>query len=536
MVADPNGSLGPLGRVRSALGDVRSVIGPGPGDPGPYRPAEQGALVSAEGIEGTEVDRYWLRPPYTFAVITYDRRRDEHRYHVVEPTLDPRERTLLDRTMEDVRAPLLYRESVDIDPEAAVRAELFDRLDEYGADLTPASAHRIFYYLYREFLGYGKIDPLLADPNVEDISADGIGVPVYVYHDAYDDVRTTVVYDADELETVVVRLAQRSGRHVSISDPVVSTTLPDGSRIELAYGTEVTPRGSAFTIRKYADDPFTPIDLLDSGTVDLEMLAFLWLAVEHNKSLLIAGGTAAGKTTTMNALSMFIPPGSKVLTIEDTRELSLYHENWLSAVTRERIAEDEDISMYDLLRSALRHRPEYILVGEVRGSEAITLFQAMNTGHTTFSTIHADSVQRTINRLENEPINVPRPMVASLDLLCVQVLTRRGNERVRRVRTLAEIEEIDRRTGDLDYTESFEYDTRTDEFQRGNTGLIGEIVDERDWSRARVLEELRDRSRYLDALHRQGVDDYRRFTALINEYYADRAAALKSIGIEGSDR
>ncbi|MFB6161990.1 MAG: type II/IV secretion system ATPase subunit [Halococcoides sp.] len=530
MVPHPSaGRTGPVGRIRSVFSDVRAVLGSGPGDPGPYRSGDHGPLVSADDIEGREIDRYWLRPPYSFAVITYESRRDEHHYHVVEPGLDSREAELLDRAMTDVRSPLLYRSSVDEDAESALRAELFDRLDEYGVDIDPASAFRIYYYLHRDFLGYGKIDPLLADPNVEDISADGAGVPIYVYHDDYDDVATNVVYDADGLQTVVVRLAQRSGRHVSVSDPVVSTTLPDGSRIELAYGTEVTPRGSAFTIRKYADDPFTPIDLLDSGTVDLEMLAFLWLAIEHNKSILIAGGTAAGKTTTMNALSMFVPPGSKVLTIEDTRELSLYHENWLSAVTRDRIADEETVTMYDLLRSALRHRPEYIIVGEVRGEEAITLFQAMNTGHTTFSTIHADSVQMTINRLENEPINVPRAMVASLDLLCVQVLTRRDDERVRRIRTLAEIEGIDRRTGDIDYTESFQYDGSTDSFERTITGLIDEIVDERGWSRSRVLDELRQRSRYLDALQRRGVDDYRRFTARINEYYADREAALQSL-------
>ncbi len=161
----------------------------------------------------------------------------------------------------------------------------------------------------------------------------------------------------------------------------------------------------------------------------------------------------------MNAVSMFIPPRSKVLSIEDTRELSLYHDNWLSSVTRDRL-DDSDITMYDLLRSALRHRPEYIIVGEVRGEEAVTLFQAMNTGHTTFSTMHADSVQTVINRLENEPINVPRPMVQSLDILCVQVLARSGDERVRRAKTLAEIEGIDQRTGELDYSTSYNWRTR----------------------------------------------------------------------------
>jgi len=330
------------------------------------------------------------------------------------------------------------------------------------------------------------------------------------------------------LENFVIQLAQRSGRHISVSDPVVSTTLPEGSRIELALGEEVTPKGSAFTIRKYAEEPFTPIDLLNYGTFSHGMLAYLWLAIENNKSLIFAGGTAAGKTTSMNAVSMFVPPRSKVITIEDTRELSLYHDNWLSSVTRERMG-DADITMYDLLRSALRHRPEYIIVGEVRGEEAITLFQAMNTGHTTFSTMHADSVQTVINRLENEPINVPRPMVTSLDILCVQVLARSGGERVRRAKTVAEIEGIDQRTGELDYSNTFDWDASTDAFSEYNSDLLEEIQAEQGWNRSELLEELRNRERFLRYLQAEGVTDYRRFTAMVNKYYADAAEVIDRI-------
>ena len=258
------------------------------------------------------------------------------------------------------------------------------------------------------------------------------------------------------------------------------------------------------------------------------MLAFIWLAIESNRSLLFAGGTAAGKTTSMNAVSMFIPPRSKVLTIEDTRELSLYHENWLSSVTRERMG-DTDITMYDLLRSALRHRPEYILVGEVRGEEAITLFQAMNTGHTTFSTMHADSVQTVINRLENNPINVPRPMVTSLDVLWVQVLARSGGERVRRAKTLAEIEGIDQRTGELDYSTTYTWNANEDTFAEQNSELLEEIREERGWSQSELLEELRNRRRFLAYLQERSVNDYRRFTAMVNKYYADPEAVMERI-------
>ncbi len=529
----PSSDGGALGGLRQWLSDTARLLTGSSVSATNYDPRRHGSLVSYDGVEGhEEIDRYWLNVPYAFAVITYDPETTEHRYNVIEPSLSPVEQDLLERLFEDVRDPLLYTDdAADDDPETALRDQVRARLGEYGVVVDEETVHRLFYYLHRSFQGYGRLDPLMYDPHVEDISCDGPGLPVFVYHEDYTDIETSVVYEEDELDSFVMQLAQRSGRHVSVSDPVASTTLPDGSRIELALGKEVTPQGSAFTIRKYADEPFTPIDLLEYGTFDLRMLTYLWLAIEHNKSLIFAGGTAAGKTTSMNAISMFIPPRSKVLTIEDTRELSLYHDNWLSSVTRERRG-DDDIDMYDLLRSALRHRPEYIIVGEVRGEEAITLFQAMNTGHTTFSTMHADSVQTVINRLENEPINVPRPMVSSLDVLCVQVLARSGDQRVRRAKSLAEIEGIDQRTGELDYSSTFEWESDGDTFSEGNSDLIEEIREERGWNRSDLLRELRNRRRFLTYLREEDVRDYRRFTAMVKKYYVDKETVLDRIDDE----
>ncbi len=498
-----------------------------------YDPTRHERLVDFSGLPGyEEVDRYWVNAPFAFISVNYDPDAHKHLYYVVEPQLSEFEQGLLEQLFDDVRGPLLYREDVDDDPEQALRDELKSRLEEYGVHVSDETFYRLFYYLYRSFQGYGRLDPLMHDPHIEDISCDGPNTPVFLYHNEYTDIETNIIYEPQELANFVIQLAQRSGRHVSVADPLTSTTLPDGSRIELALGEEVTPKGSAFTIRKYADEPFTPIDLLKYGTVDRRMLAFLWLAIQNNKSLLFAGGTAAGKTTSMNAVSMFIPPRAKVLTIEDTRELSLYHDNWLSSVTRERMG-DKDITMYDLLRSALRHRPEYILVGEVRGEEAITLFQAMNTGHTTFSTMHADSVQTVINRLENDPINVPRPMVTSLDILWVQVLGRSGGERVRRAKTLAEIEGIDQRTGELDYSNTYSWKSTNDTFIERNSELLEDIREERGWSESELLEELRNRRRFLKYLQNEEVTDYRRFTSMVNKYYADKDAVLDQIsGVE----
>ncbi|MGB9985742.1 type II/IV secretion system ATPase subunit [Salarchaeum japonicum] len=487
-----------------------------------YRPSEHDPLVDFDGLDGyEEIERYWVNAPYAFISINYNDDDNEHRYAVVEPSLDEFERDLLDQLFEDIRDTLIFSARYDADnPERVLRDQMRDLVSEYGVVVDTESFHRLFYYLYRAFEGFEKIDPLMQDNHIEDVSCDGYDIPIFVYHDEYNDIQTTVEFAEDELDSFVVRLAQQSGRHISIGDPVTETTLPDGSRAELALGQEVTPRGSAFTIRQYDEEPFTPARLIDFNTFDLNQMAYLWLAIESNKSLIFAGGTASGKTTSMNAISMFVPPRSKVLTIEDTRELTLYHDNWLSSVTRESLGEGDDITMYDLLRSALRHRPEYIIVGEVRGNEAMTLFQAMNTGHTTYSTMHADSVQTVINRLENEPINVPRAMIQSLDILCVQTLTYVGDDRVRRNRTIAEIEGIDQRTGDLDYSTAFEWRASDDSFRQFDSVVLDEIRDERGWSRGELLRELRNRKKVLQYLVESSVTDYRQFTALVNEYYA----------------
>nr|WP_256287790.1 type II/IV secretion system ATPase subunit [Halobellus inordinatus] len=514
-------SEGPVGDLRERIQRAIDVLRGSSIDVRPYRP-EDGNFAAFDTPAGEEiVDRYWVNAPYAYVVITYDDEDSEHYYYAIEPELDEFEAELLARARVDIRDPLLYRTDEEPTAEETLRDELKELLERYGVDVSMLTFHTLLYYLARDFRGFGRIDPLMHDPHIEDISCDGYDLPIFVYHDEYTDVETNVVFGSEDLDDFVIRLAQESGRHISVGDPVVGTTLPDGSRIELALGEEVTPRGSAFTIRKYAEEPFTPVDLVNYGTFSVEEMAYLWLCIENNKSLIFAGGTASGKTTSMNAVSMFIPPRAKVLTIEDTRELSLYHDNWLSSVTRERLHEGADIDMYDLLRSALRHRPEFIIVGEVRGNEAVTLFQAMNTGHTTFSTMHADSIETVINRLENEPINVPRAMVQSLDLLCVQTLTRVEGERVRRSKAIGEIGEIDQRTGELDYSRAFTWQPEADAFRQSDSNLIDEIQRERGWSRTELKRELNRRERFIRLLAELDTTDYREFTALVNEYYAN---------------
>jgi len=590
-----------LARLRQVIRALRgSTFDRRPYDPAVDDPLATFTVPDGE----QELDRYWVNHPFAFVVITERDADGERSYYAVEPDLDAFEIDLLDRVRHDIRPPLLYDagddaaaeptataatgepavdhdlgstatsaegiaddtdgdidESADTDgdidetvarsvadesddsaaPAAErLRTELAALIERYGITVDIRTFHALWYYLHRDFRGYGRLDPLLQDDHIEDISCDGPDQPVFIYHETYTDLETNVAFEAAALDDFVVRLAQQAGHHISVGDPLIEATLPDGSRAELSLGEEVTPHGSAFTIRQYAADPLTPIDLIERGTFDAAGLAYCWLCIEHNKSLLVAGGTAAGKTTTLNALSMFVPPGAKVVTIEDTRELTLAHDNWLAAVTREQLTEGTAIDMYDLLRSALRHRPEYLLVGEVRGEEAETLFQAMNTGHTTLSTIHADSIETAVTRLENEPIDLPRTMVESLDLCAVQTQRRLGGQRVRRIDGIAEIRGVDDRTGDLDYAEPVSWHPQSDSFSRSHSEVLDSIRAERGWEPDALRAELTAREQFLETLKEQGVTDYRAFTALLGDYYADTATSedastdLVSGGADGS--
>ena len=337
----------------------------------------------------------------------------------------------------------------------------------------------------------------------------------------YLNIQTNIFYNEEKLNAFVISLCQRSGKHISIGEPLVDATLPNGSRLQATLGKAITTRGSSFNIRKFRSDPITPIDLIEFNTSSLGMIAYFWLAMENGFSAIFAGGTASGKTSMLNAVSLFIPPLSKVVSIEDTRELMLHHDNWIAGVTRESITETGtgSVSMFDLLRSALRQRPEYILVGEVRGKEALTLFQALSTGHTTYSTMHAGDVQTVVNRLENDPINVPRVMLQALDILCIQKQVFVDGKKVRRTESLVEFMGIDPRSGEIKINELYRWDPINDEFtDYGNSDVIQRIMKKRGWKKKELQEEMNTRERILEYLHRKGMRDYVTISLVMNLY------------------
>lgn len=481
-----------------------------------------GPLVEAEIPDGYhEVSRYWVEEGRSLVDIALNEKTNQVEYLLYEPRLSEFEYELLERLHEDMRSVLILTdEEIGVDRRVLLMEKMRTLLDEYGITLEEGSLFRLQYYLVRNFIGWGRIDALMKDPFLEDISCDGHRVPLFLYHRKYRNVKTNIMFEAEVLNSLAVSLAQRSGKHISTGTPMLDATLPDGSRLQLTLGTEVTTRGTSFTIRKFREDPFSPVELMEYGTFSAEQLAFFWIAIENNKSLLFIGGTASGKTSSLNAVSLFIPPMAKVVSIEDTREITLYHENWIASVTRETVAEGSNIiSMFDLLRAAMRQRPEYILVGEVRGVEAQTLFQAMNTGHTTFSTMHAGSVDAAIHRLENEPLNVPRNMVTALNIVSVQAQIYRGTERVRRCLEIVEIAGIDPSTGNLRVNTVFDYDPVTDVFSyKGRSFIYADIAERRGWSREQLEQEIFTRKRILDAMEKQKIIDYKQVSKIFHAY------------------
>ncbi|MEM3178707.1 MAG: type II/IV secretion system ATPase subunit [Archaeoglobaceae archaeon] len=496
-----------------------------------------GPLVEFTPPQGWRiVEEYWIKEPYCKVYILYSDEEQDYRYFVIEPRLSPYELEVYGQIFLLVREELEKIAIKDgMDKETVLKETYTKILNELGAEIDEKGYFKILYYLMRDLLGYGKIFALIKDRTLEDISCNGYRKPIYVFHRLYTNLRTNIVFEnEDELDSFVINLAQKCGKHLSIAEPMVDATMPDGSRIQLTLGKEVTDHGSTFTIRKFREEPVTPIDLIAWKTFSVEQMAYIWLCIENKKSLLFAGGTASGKTTSMNAISLFIPRRAKIVTIEDTRELMLPHENWIPAVTRDAFhGEKGAIDMYDLLRAALRQRPEYILVGEVRGREALTLFQAMATGHTTYSTLHADSVSGAIHRLENPPIEVPRPMLEALNIISIQAQTYVSDRRVRRNIEIAEIVGLDAHTKMLRTSTVFQWDSVKDEhLMVGTSKALEDIRKHRGWSVKELNDELERRKRVLEFMAVHNIRDFRSVSNAIHAYQINPERAMKLLGVQ----
>lgn len=309
---------------------------------------------------------------------------------------------------------------------------------------------------------------MMRDPLIEDVSCNGPHIPLYIWHRVHESIPTNVVFDNDDqLDGYVIRLAYKSKRMISVANPLLDAALPDGSRAQMTFGKYATKQGSTFTIRKFKADPLTIVDLIKNHTISAKMAGLFWYLVENKISIFCCGGVASGKTTMLNGLSSFISPDAKIITIEDTPEVQLHHENWIRAVTRPSTGSTAGITLFDLLKAAMRQRPDYILVGEIRGEEAYTLFQAMSTGHLGLATLHAESVSSALRRLETEPMNIPRMMISGLNLVVIMARREVNGRPGRRIITAAEVQGLSE-NNEIQVQNLFEWDPKSDAWEMSN--------------------------------------------------------------------
>ena len=494
--------------------------------------------VSEHNVE--EIEIYPIRAPFSYARILLYKHDSEYVYEMWEPRLNKREEELLDRIKDSLVRTLSYSFHVRSiqEKEQFLKEAVTSFVTSRDIELESRSNEKIIYYIVRDFVGFDVCDGLINDPAVEDVSCDGVKVPLFLFHQKYESIKTNVVFSDDEtLNSFVIHLGQRCGKSISVASPILDGTTVEGHRVQATYAREVTTRGSSFTIRRFKEKPFTPVELIKFNTGSIEMIAYLWLAVEHGKSMMVCGGTAAGKTATLNSSALFIRPGAKIVSIEDTREINLPHENWIPGTTRsgsgERQADGKapgEIDMYDLVRAALRQRPNYIIVGEVRGKETYTMFQAMATGHPTMSTMHADSVKSMVNRLENPPINTPRILLTALNFVIIQTQVRVGTDSVRRIRQIVELVGFEPETNELITNTVYEWDQATDTFAfKGHSFLFDEIMEMRNLTHDEMETEVQNRITVLRYLVEKDIRDYEEISQVIVSYYQYPDATVNRI-------
>lgn len=451
------------------------------------------------------------------------------RYLLIEPTMKPEDC----KNFDTIRKILITELRVDLskirtkeDAEERLRKKIQNLVDTYDLGIPKRTLNKIKYYALRDFVHLGKIEAVMHDHMVEEISCDGTNIPVYIWHREYESMPTNIIFETDEeLENFTRKLAYITGKAVSVSNPIVDASLPDGSRINITFGREITKRGSTFTIRKFRADPITVIDLVKFNTLSLDIAAFLWYCVEKRMTMLVAGGTASGKTTTLNILASFITPGHKIVTIEDTAELNLPHENWISSVSRESFTGTQtgNITQFDLLRATLRQRPDFIIVGETRGKEAYTLFQAMATGHGGFSSIHSDSVNATITRLTSDPMNIPNVLIANtLDLVILQLKLKVNGRSVRRVMQITEIAGMNNKSQEITFNDVFKWDPEKDQHkQTGKSLILEKIATDYGEPFDKIADEIQKRRKVIEWMVANDIRKHKDVTNTIMEFYAE---------------
>jgi flagellar protein FlaI len=487
----------------------------------------------------TKIDvRYMVIAPYVSIHIFYDEKLGEVIYDVEEPVINEREKVVLDR-IESAMKEVVNMGVAGEDMSTDALVDYIDKtarliISELGMEVEEDAYFRMFYYLYRDFIGLNEIEPMMRDYFIEDLECNGMGESMYIVHRIFRNIKTTVKFnDMDKLSSFVEKLAQKTGRYISYASPILDGSLPDGSRVNATYTKDISSKGPTFTIRKFTKTPWTPTQLIGFHTLSPEMLAYFWMVLQYQSNLMIVGGTASGKTTLLNALAFFIPQENRVVSIEDTRELNLPRENWLPSVVRSGVSSAGvgAVDMFTLLKSSFRQNPDYVIVGEVRGKEASVLFQGMASGHASISTMHGDSAESIVRRLQTPPISLSPMLVNGLDVMVIMTHAVVGGKETRRLREVSEIVSI-AADGTTETNTPFKWNPAEDKFYYAKESKVFEkIALKSGFDKAYMQTEFERRTRLIYALVQNKVLEYDEVQRVINDYAKKPEAVLKKYGL-----
>jgi len=476
------------------------------------------------------VERYPLYEPYVHAAIAQNPKTGEFKYILDELQLDILERNVYNRILEILLAEIGSPKKEIKDPRQFFVTEAEKIVNKYRISLgwlPDVSWSKILYHAQRNLVGFGRIDALMRDPNIEDISCDGVKKPVYVWHRKYENLESNLVFEDDqELDDAVVKLVHMAGKHVSSAFPIVDASMPGKHRLAVCYRREITPFGTAFTIRKFREDPYSVIDLINLGTLSEEMAAYLWICLENRASLMVLGGTASGKTTFLNAAACLIKPGSKIITIEETAELNLSHENWVSLIARRSYGLGEtltgEVTLFDLVKTSMRHRPDLIIVGEIRGSEAYTLFQALATGHGGMATMHAENIDSAVKRLIQKPMDIAPAYMSLMNMVASIQRVHLPQSKTGEMKAYRRILSVDEVADYEDYRNVFKWkaaeDVHVSSFKNGI--MLPAIVERKGFSWQELMDEMKRRENVLRWMRKRNIRSYKDVAAIITEYYS----------------